>query len=66
MRFTWVPQGGTAKALDEICMGLFEEFKKMKFEAQYITELREIKKFPNEIIWDFDQLFKTLMAGVNF
>ena len=62
MRFTWVPQGGTAKTLDEIRIGLFEEFKKPKSEAQYITELKEIKQFPNEMIWDFDQRFKTLMA----
>ena len=66
MRFTWVPQGGTAKTLDEIRTGLFEDFKKPKFEAQYITEVKEIKQFPNEIIWDFDQRFKTLMARVIF
>ena len=66
MRFMLVPQGGTAKTLGEIYKGLFEEFKKLKSEAQYITELKEIKQFPNEIIWDFDQQFKTLMARVNF
>ena len=55
MRFTWVPQGGTAKTLDEIRTGLFEEFNKSKSKAQYITELKEIKQFPNETIWDFDQ-----------
>ena len=66
MRFTRVPQGGTAKTLDEIKIGLFEGFKKPKSEAQYITELKEIKQFPNETIWDFDQRFKTLMAGVIF
>ena len=61
-----MPQGGTAKILDEIKIGLFEEFKKPKFEAQYIRELKEIKQFPNETIWDFDQRFKTLMARVIF
>ena len=66
MRFTWIPQGGTAKTLDEIQMGLFEEFKRPKFEAQYINKLKEIKQFPNETIWDFDQWFKTLMDQVNF
>ena len=66
MRFTWIPRGGTAKTLDEIQLGLFEEFKKLKFEAQYINELKEIKQFPNETIWDFDQRFKTLMARVSF
>ena len=62
MRFTQVPQGGTTKTLDERYTSLFEEFKKPKFESQYITELKEIKQFPNETIWDFDQWFKTLMA----
>ena len=52
--------------LDDILMGLFEEFKKPKSEARYITELKEIKHFPNEMIWDFDQQFKTLMARVSF
>ena len=66
MRFTQIPQGGTAKTLDEIRPGLFEEFKKPKSEAQYITELKEIKQFPNETIWDFDQGIKTLMARVSF
>ena len=66
MRFTRVPQGGTVKTLDEICTGLFEEFKKPKSEAQYITESKEIKQLPNETTWDFDQRFKTLMVRVNF
>ena len=66
MRFARIPQGGTAKTLDEIQMGLFEEFKKPKSEAEYITELKEIKQFSNETIWDFDQRFKTLMARVSF
>ena len=55
MIFTRVPQGGAVKTLDEIRIGLFEEFKKPKSEAQYITELKEIKQLPNETIWDFDQ-----------
>ena len=54
------------KTLDEIQTGLFEEFKKPKSEAQYITELKEIKQFPNEMIWDFDQLFNMLMAHFSF
>ena len=44
-----------AKTLDEVRKGLIEEFKKLKSEVQYITELKEIKKYPNETIWDFDQ-----------
>ena len=52
--------------MNEIREGLFKEFKKPKYEAQYITELKEIKQFLNESVWDFDQWFKTLMAWVNF
>ena len=66
MRFMMVPQVGTTKTLDEICKGLFEEFKKPKSKSQYIIELKKIKKFPNETIWDFDQRFKTLMARFSF
>ena len=43
------------KTLDEVRKGLIEEFRKQKSEAQYITELKEIKKFPNETGWDFDK-----------
>ena len=49
-------------SLNEIREGIFEEFKKPKSEAQYIIELKEIKQFLNETVWDFDQRFKTLMA----
>ena len=54
------------KKLDEIHDELFEEFNNLKSEAQYITELKKIKQFPNETIWDFDQRFKALMARVSF
>ena len=64
--FMRIPQGGTTKTLDEIQTGLFEELKNPKSEAQYITKLKEIKRFPNDMIWDFDQQFKTLMARVSF
>ena len=50
----------------EILKGLLQEFKKPKSEAQYIIELKEIKQFPNETVWDFDQRFKSLMEQVNF
>ena len=66
MRLIHVLQGTVTTTLNEIWKGLLEEFKKPKYEAQYITELKEIKKFPNDTIWDFDQRFKTQMARVNF
>ena len=66
MKFIQFPQGTPMKTLDAIRMGLIEEFRKPKSEAQYITELKEIKQFPNETVWDFDKRFKTLMARVSF
>ena len=66
MRFIQVLQGTTTKTLDEIRKGLLEEFKKPKSEVQYIMELKEIKQFPNQTVWDFDQRFKMLMALVSF
>ena len=50
MRFMLVPQGGTTKTLDDIRKRLFQELKKSKSEAQYITKLKEIKQFPIETI----------------
>ena len=55
MKFIQVPMGTPTKTLDEVKRGVIEEFWKPKYEAQYITELKEIKKFPNETIWDFNQ-----------
>ena len=66
MKFVQVPPETPEKTLDEIRKGLIEEFRKPKSEVQYITELKEIKQYPNEIVWDFDQRFKTLMARLDF
>ena len=43
MKFVQVPTGARVKTLDEVRKGLIEEFRKPKSEAQYITELKEIK-----------------------
>ena len=66
MKFVQVPTGHPQKILAQIRTRLIEEFKKPKYESQYITKLKEIKQYPNESIWDFDQRFKTLMAKVSF
>ena len=66
MKFIQVSTGTPTKTLNEVRKGLIKEFQKPKSEAQYITELKEIKQFPNEIVWDFDQRFKTLMERVIF
>ena len=54
------------KKLVELRRGIIEEFRKPKYEGQYIIELKEIKQYPNEIDWDFDQIFNILMVRVNF
>ena len=45
---------------------MISEFRKPKYESQCITEIKEKKKALAETIWDFDQLFKTLMAKISF
>ena len=55
MKFVQVPMQAPIKTLDEVRKGLIEEFRKPKSNAQYIIEMKEIKQYPNEIVWDFDQ-----------
>ena len=43
MKFVQVPMRAPTKTLVEVRKGLIKEFRKPKFEAQYITELKEIK-----------------------
>ena len=66
MKFVQVPMGAPAKKLHEIRKRLIEEFRKPKSKVQYITELKEIKQHPNETVWVFYQIFKTLIARVSF
>ena len=66
MKFVQVPTGTPMKTLAEVRKGLIEEFRKPKSEAQYMVELKDIKQFPNETVWDFDQRFKILMVRVSF
>ena len=66
MKFSLVPVGVVPKTLNEIRLGLIDEFKKLKSGSQCITKIKEIKQLPTESIWDFDQRYKTLMAKVSF
>lgn len=45
---------------------LVKEFKKLKFESQCITKLKEIKQKPTETVWEFDQRCKILLDQVSF
>ena len=54
------------KTIQEIKDELKKEFKKAKSESQCITNLKDIKQLPHESVWDFDQIFKTLLGQVNF
>ena len=47
--------GILANTLTEIRKGLIEELWKLMSKAQYITKWKEIKQYPNETIWDFNQ-----------
>jgi hypothetical protein len=50
------------KLLNQIKNVLIAEFKKPKSESQCITELKEIKQRTVELVWEFDQRFKTLIG----
>ena len=66
MKFSIVPVGVVPKTLNEIRLGLIDEFKKSKSKSQCIIDIKEIKQLPTKSVWDFDQRFKTLMANVTF
>ena len=66
MKFYAALTGTTQNTLDEIRAAMISKFKKHKSESQCITEIKEIKQALTETVWDFDQLFKTLMAKVSF
>ena len=61
-----LPVGFVPKTLNEIRVGLIDEFIKQKSKSQWITEIKEIKQLPTKSVWEFDQRFKTLMAKVSF
>ena len=62
MKLSMVLKRIPEKILDQIQVGLIDEFKNIKYESECITEIKEIKKLPMESIWEFDQRFKTLMV----
>ena len=43
MKFTIVPVGVSQKTLNEIRMGMIDEFRKLKSKSQCITEIKEIR-----------------------
>ena len=42
------------KTLAKIKVVLKDKFRNSKSKAQYITKLKDIKKFPTEYVWDFN------------
>jgi hypothetical protein len=59
-------QGATPKLLNSIKTFLISKFKKPKSESQCITELKELKERIVEPMWEFNQIFKTLMGHLCF
>ena len=57
---------GHNRTLAQVRVALISEFKKPKLESQCITKLKEIKQKPTELVWEFDQKFKTLLDQVSF
>jgi len=66
MKFQTTTPAGHIRTLDEIKTALILDFKKPKSESQCIIELKEITQGPNEMVWDFDQRFKSLMDKLTF
>jgi len=54
------------KPLNTIKTVLIAEFKKPNSKSQCITKLKEIKKKVVELVWEFDQRFKTLTGHLHF
>jgi hypothetical protein len=54
------------KPLNEIKNVLNAEFKKPKSESQCVIEMKEIKHKATELVWEFNQIFKTLIGRFNF
>jgi len=55
---------GHAWTLAEIRQELLKEFKKPKYELEYITELKEIKQVQTKSVWDFDKIFNDVMGRI--
>ena len=66
MKFSIVVVGVVPKRLNNIWLGLIDEFKKQNFNSQFITKIKEIKQLWTYFVWDFDQIFKTLMDKTSF
>ena len=56
---------GQARTLVEVKDALTAEFKKAKSKSQCITELKEINQKSTEMVWEFNQKFKTLLDQVS-
>ena len=62
MKYTY----GKEISLVEVKDSLTAEFKKPKSKSWCNTELKEIKKKLIEMVWEFDQKFKTPLGQVSF
>ena len=59
---TWYIKYNTVpRILVQVKTTTIKEFKKPNSESQCITELKDIKQLPTELVWDFDKKFKALI-----
>ena len=54
MKFKSVMPIGHNRTFSDIKKSLIKEFQRFKSKPQCITKLKEIKKIPREMVWDFD------------
>ena len=66
MKYCVVPLRQPKRTLEEIRRAMISKFRKPQSESQCITNIKDIKQAPTEIVWDFDQRFKTMMAKASF
>jgi hypothetical protein len=66
MKYQIMTLAGQTRTLAEVRKDLLKEFQKPKSKSQCITELKEIKKIMNELVWDYDQIFKILKDRLTF
>jgi hypothetical protein len=66
MKFQTTTPVEKSRNFAEIRPTLLKEFRKSKYKSKHITKLKEIKKVPNETIWDYDHIFKYVMGLLTF
>jgi hypothetical protein len=66
MKYQTTTPTGQSRTLAEIRQALLKEFRKTKYESQYITDLKKSKQVQTGTVWDYDKRFKDVMGRLAF